>query len=68
MRVPWRTVLYKSGDVCTGLYVIVAGEIKLIVPRSNGREKVLALLGRAEWFGEIAVVLRQRHRCRSEDG
>jgi CRP/FNR family transcriptional regulator, dissimilatory nitrate respiration regulator len=61
LRVPKRTVLYDPTDECTGLYVIVAGEIKLTGSQTSGREKVLALLGRADWFGETALFLRQQH-------
>lgn len=61
MRVPKRTLVYAPKDDCTGLYVILDGEIKLIGPKKKGREKVIALLGRNHWFGETALVLRQRH-------
>ena len=61
LRVPRRTFVYRPQDECTGLYIIVAGEITLEGTTNRGREKVFALLGRADWFGETALILRRRH-------
>jgi CRP-like cAMP-binding protein len=59
--VPRRSTVYGPGDECTGLHLIVAGRIKLALPLAEGGEKVVALISAGSWFGETALLLRQRH-------
>jgi CRP/FNR family transcriptional regulator, dissimilatory nitrate respiration regulator len=61
LRMPKRMAVYQPSDECTGLYVIVEGEIKLVLGKLGNRERVVALLSRAQWFGETALILRERH-------
>ena len=61
LRVPLRTFIYRPQDECTGLSIIVAGQITLGGTTNRGREKVFALLGRADWFGETALILQGKH-------
>jgi CRP-like cAMP-binding protein len=56
-----RSTVYVPGDECTGLHLVVAGRIKLALPLSEGGEKVVALVSSGSWFGETALLLRQRH-------
>jgi CRP-like cAMP-binding protein len=56
-----RSTVYVPGGECTGLYLVVAGRIKLALPLSEGGEKVVALVSAGSWFGETALLLRQRH-------
>jgi CRP-like cAMP-binding protein len=61
VSVPRRSMVYVPGDECTGLHLIVAGRIKLALPLAEGGEKVVALISAGSWFGETALLLRQRH-------
>ncbi len=49
------TVLFEQGDPCDYLYVIVDGEIEIILNQENGEPKILATLDRTASFGEIAL-------------
>ena len=48
-------VLFEQGDPCDYLYVIVDGEIEIILNQENGEAKTLASLGPPTSFGEIAL-------------
>ena len=48
-------VLFEQGDPCDYLYVIVDGEIEIILDQENGEAKTLASLGPPTSFGEIAL-------------
>ena len=48
-------VLFEQGDPCDYLYVIVDGEIEIILNQENGEGKTLASLGPPTSFGEIAL-------------
>ena len=48
-------VLFEQGDPCDYLYVIVEGEIEIILNQENGEPKILATLGPPTSFGEIAL-------------
>jgi CRP-like cAMP-binding protein len=61
VSVPRRSTVYVPGDECTGLHLVVAGRIKLALPVPEGGEKVVALISAGSWFGETALLLRQRH-------
>ncbi len=49
------TVLFEQGDPCDYLYVIVEGEIEIILNQENGESRVLATLGPPASFGEVAL-------------
>jgi len=63
---PRGTVIYKPGDECIGLHVILSGRVKLSLPVSASKERVIALLGPGTWFGETALVLGEPHRVAAE--
>lgn len=48
-------ILFEQGDPCDYLYVIVDGEIEITRNQANGAPRVLATLGPAASFGEIAL-------------
>lgn len=56
-----RTTVCVPGDDCTGLHLVVSGRIKLSLPLAEGGEKVVALVGPGGWFGETALMLREKH-------
>lgn len=66
MRLPRRTVVYRPGDECSGLHVVMAGRVKLAFPRNGSPERVVAILGPGDWFGETALLLSEPHVVAAE--
>lgn len=44
--------LFAQGDVADSVFYIQTGKVKLTVVSSKGKEAVIAILGRADFFGE----------------
>ena len=59
VELPGRAVVYEAGQLATGLYVVLAGRVKLSLPLADSRERVVAILEPGTWFGESALVLGQ---------
>ena len=55
IQIPEGKVLFEQGDPCDYLYVIVDGEIEIILNQANGEPRVLATLAPPTSFGEIAL-------------
>ena len=52
-----KTILKKGAiDTETGCYVLLEGEVEVIVPDSLGSDVVISRLSRGDFFGEIAMV------------
>jgi CRP/FNR family transcriptional regulator len=47
--------LFAEGDPCTGLYLVVAGKIRIFKLSATGREQVLAVEGPGSSFAELPV-------------
>lgn len=60
---PGETV-FDEGDPGDQLYVIQAGEVELVREDASG-QRVVARLGPGDFFGELGVVLGQRHSSRA---
>jgi len=56
-----RTVLFRSGDAPSGIYIIVSGVVKLSLPSAGRGEKVIALLGPGDSFGLSALLSDTPH-------
>ncbi len=52
-----QEVLFQKGTPPSGLHLIVAGQVKLFLPSSQGSEKIVRLAQPGECFGEEAVIL-----------
>lgn len=50
------TVIFHQGDPGSSLHVIAAGRVKVFVPSDTGGDLVLAVLGRREFFGDLALI------------
>jgi CRP-like cAMP-binding protein len=48
-------VIYLEGDAATNLFLIASGKVKIATVAENGEERVKAILGKGELFGEMAL-------------
>lgn len=56
---PKNNVLVHKGDSLDSLYVVVSGRVRLFIPLPNNMERVIALVGKGESFGESCLVLSE---------
>ena len=56
VSLPGRTVLYRQGDPCKGLYIVVQGQVKLALQASHGAEIVVELIGPGRCIGETTIM------------
>jgi CRP-like cAMP-binding protein len=66
MTLPQGSVLFRQGEAAAGLYLIICGQVKLSLQTSGGDDKVIELLGPAASFGEVPVLLGERHMLTAE--
>lgn len=52
-------ILFHKGDPCTGLYIVVYGQIKLAFPSPQGTEKVVEIIGPGLSFGEALMFMER---------
>ena len=55
-RYPRNTVIFMEGDPGTTLFIIESGTVKIGLSTADGKELVIALLGRGEFFGDMAIL------------
>lgn len=53
------TPIIKQGEKGGGLFLILLGEVEVITETEGGEEKLLAVLGEGEYFGEMALLKRK---------
>lgn len=58
-ELPKGAVLYEQGEPGDALYIVRAGRLKATVTDASGRERVLAIYGNGDFFGELALVSAQ---------
>jgi CRP/FNR family cyclic AMP-dependent transcriptional regulator len=63
---PARTRIIRAGEPADGLYVLMAGRVKVIFHDGNGRELIATCVGPNEFFGEVGL-LDGRSRAASVD-
>lgn len=59
-------MLFQKGDEAKGFYFVLKGQVKLAFPSLQGNEKVIAIFGPTQSFGEAAMFLRQPYPVRAE--
>jgi CRP-like cAMP-binding protein len=47
-----RQIVYTQGDPAEGLFYIISGGVKLSVVSEQGKEGIIAMLGKGDFFGE----------------
>jgi CRP-like cAMP-binding protein len=60
------TVLYRRGDPCKGLYIVVQGQVKLALHTSQGAEKIVELVGAGSCIGETTILRGRPHVLTAE--
>lgn len=58
VRVPAGRQVFRKGDPGKGCYVLIDGAVKVTVPSGGGQETLLAILGKGDVFGEMALLDR----------
>ncbi|HSD17447.1 MAG TPA: Crp/Fnr family transcriptional regulator [Thermomonas sp.] len=48
-------VVFREGDPCDGLYILLSGKLKIYAAASNGREIVYDVVGPGELLGELSL-------------
>lgn len=66
MSVPCGTIVFREGDVCTGLHFVVSGQVKLSFHTDAGYEQVVRLVGDGGSFEEVALFLSERYAMTAE--
>lgn len=59
-------VLFNKGDMPTGFWLILFGQVKLALSTDRGLEKVLQLLGPGQSFGEAVMLLEREYLVHAE--
>ena len=65
-RVAVGTVLFRRGDSCDGVHVIVLGRVKLALLAPAGAEKVVEILDPGQSFGESVMFMGKPHMLYAE--
>jgi CRP/FNR family transcriptional regulator, cyclic AMP receptor protein len=52
--------IYAQGDVAAAIFYIRSGEVKVTIVSAQGREAVIAILGKDEFFGEGCLAGQER--------
>jgi len=66
VNAPSGTVIFKQGDACRGLYIVVSGQVKLALGAAQGDEQVVELAGPGGVLGETAMLLDSPHVLTAE--
>jgi CRP-like cAMP-binding protein len=56
LRVAAGHTIFRKGDPANGCYLILEGAVKVTVPADGGREALLAILGKGDVVGEMALL------------
>ena len=66
LDVPRGTVIFRQGNACVGMNIVMRGQVKLALNTNGGEEKVVELLGPGASFGETSLFLGQPHLANAE--
>ena len=59
-KYPRSTVIFSQGDPATDVFYVQSGSVKLSVLSRTGKEAVVAILGRGDFFGEGCLASQPR--------
>lgn len=52
-------VIFQQGDVGDALYIVSSGRVKATIKDATGKERIIALYGEGDYFGEMALISGQ---------
>lgn len=58
--------VFRQGEPCRGLHVVMDGQVKLVAQAGNGQEKVFDVIGPDTTLGEAALFLDTPHQVTAE--
>ena len=58
---PRRTVIFRPGESAAGIHILMSGHVKLALPARDHAEKVIAIVGPGQSFGELGMFLQEPH-------
>ena len=50
-------LIFRRGDACRGLYIVINGQVTLALQGAQGNERIVELVGPGGTFGETAIFL-----------
>ena len=53
---PRDSAVIAAGDPTDALYIVISGRLKVVMSGNEGREAILAILNRGDFFGEIGLI------------
>jgi CRP/FNR family cyclic AMP-dependent transcriptional regulator len=56
LRVPAGRTIFRKGDAANGCYLVLDGALKVVLPAAGGQETLLAILGKGDLVGEMALI------------
>lgn len=59
LRVKRGDILFQKGDPTRGFYIVVYGQVKLLLITPNGDEKVIEIMGPGQSFGEALMFMEK---------
>lgn len=59
-------MLFRSGDGCSGLLIVMYGQVKVAFSSPLGTEKVVTILGAGQSFGQTELILDQPYRAHAQ--
>lgn len=65
-RLEKGAILFHKGDTAHGIHLVIRGQVKLAFPSVQGNEKVVAIIGRGQSFGEAAMFLERPYPVSAE--
>ena len=60
------TIIFRRGDPCAGLHVVLYGRVKLSFIAAGGAEKVMELIGPGQSFGEAVMFMESDYIVTAE--
>jgi CRP/FNR family cyclic AMP-dependent transcriptional regulator len=53
---PRGALIVRAGEETDALYIILSGRVKILIPDEQGREVILAVMTKNEYFGEMGLL------------
>jgi CRP-like cAMP-binding protein len=63
---PRRTIIFRPGDPAASIHILMTGHVKLALPARDNGEKVIAIIGPGQSFGELGMFLEEPHMLSAE--